>query len=793
MSANTYTYTGFDPVSSGTVVSAAINDSGEVAGTYVDTNQVTHGFTDIGGVISTFDVSGASTTDVTAVSNGGAIVGYAFNTSNPGLSNASGFVAQVGSTTTIAEPGTDVEPVAVNTAGEVVGNTDTGAFTFQNGTYTPVTISGAESVTVSGVTSAGTVFGNYIDSSGVQHGFTSGSTGLATIDPAGSQSTTVAGVTAGGEIVGTYVDASGNTAGFTDINGTFTEIQPFGDTFAVVTGVNDAGTVVGYDLDANGNQHGFIDLGGVVDAVNPTGSVNTSPTGINNAGEIVGTYDDAKGVEHAFTASVTPSYTITTIDPVVSGGVQTVALNGSGEIVGTYVDANGNAQGFTDIAGTITSFTASGTASTDVTAVNASGAFVGFGSAGNAVNGEAFVDSAGTVTNFASLPAGVQPVAINAGGEIVGNTGLTGFVTTSAGITSSVTVTSAASTQVAGLNNAGEIVGEYIDSAGVQHGFTDIAGVYSTIDPAGSVSTAVAAVNAGGEVVGTYSDGTNTYGFTDINGTLTQLAVSGSTFTVATGVNDAGTVIGYATISGLNQGFVDDGGTIGLLNPAGSVNTQPMAINDAGEIVGTYADANGVEHVFTATTTPACYCPGTLIRTDHGEVAVEDLAIGDRVITGDFTAEPVRWIGRRSYAARFLRGRPALLPVRIRAGALSDGVPHADLLVSPAHALLVDGVLVPAGELLNGTTILRETGLAVVEYIHIELARHDTVWANGAAAETFVDDDSRAMFSNAAEYAALYGGDAARAVYCAERVMDGYVLDAIRTRLNARAGQLAAA
>jgi autotransporter passenger strand-loop-strand repeat protein len=104
--------------------------------------------------------------------------------------------------------------------------------------------------------------------------------------------------------------------------------------------------------------------------------------------------------------------------------------------------------------------------------------------------------------------------------------------------------------------------------------------------------------------------------------------------------------------------------------------------------------------VVTEDTTP-CYCPGTLILTPDGEVPVEELKIGDRVVTLSGEARPIEWIGRRSYAGQFVLGRDDILPVCITAGALGEGIPRRDLWVSPNHALYLGGVLIEAKDLVH--------------------------------------------------------------------------------------------
>ncbi len=184
-----------------------------------------------------------------------------------------------------------------------------------------------------------------------------------------------------------------------------------------------------------------------------------------------------------------------------------------------------------------------------------------------------------------------------------------------------------------------------------------------------------------------------------------------------------------------------------------------------------------------------CFCAGTRIRTARGDIAVEALTEGEAVITESGNARPIRWIGRRSYAGRFIRGNRDVLPIRIDAGALADNVPARNLWLSPLHALYIDGMLIPAAELVNGTSIVQATTVEQVQYYHVELDTHDVLLAEATPAESFVDDNSRGMFRNAADYWAAHPGQPrGPARYCAPRVTQGYALEAIRRRIAARTG-----
>ncbi len=185
----------------------------------------------------------------------------------------------------------------------------------------------------------------------------------------------------------------------------------------------------------------------------------------------------------------------------------------------------------------------------------------------------------------------------------------------------------------------------------------------------------------------------------------------------------------------------------------------------------------------------ACFMAGALIRTPDGEAAVETMKVGDLVVTASGALRPLKWIGSRAYSARFAGNNRDLLPIRFKAGSLAEGVPTRDLLVSPKHAMFLDGVLIPAEHLVNGATIVQEPPGEDIHYFHLELETHDVLIAEGAFSESFVDDDSRSMFQNAHEFRELYPDERSReASYCKPRVEHGFALDRVRRRLAARAG-----
>lgn len=164
---------------------------------------------------------------------------------------------------------------------------------------------------------------------------------------------------------------------------------------------------------------------------------------------------------------------------------------------------------------------------------------------------------------------------------------------------------------------------------------------------------------------------------------------------------------------------------------------------DIPPFLGSTADSNPS----VAYSSLICFVRGSLIDTDRGPVAVEDLDLGDPVVTLDHGCQPIRWIGRRGLSRTELSGAPHMRPVRIRAGCLGESLPTKDLLVSQQHRMLVRSpivkrmfaaseVLVAAKHLLalDGVEIVEHAD--EVEYFHLLFDQHEIIFGNGAPTES---------------------------------------------------------
>ena len=276
--------------------------------------------------------------------------------------------------------------------------------------------------------------------------------------------------------------------------------------------------------------------------------------------------------------------------------------------------------------------------------------------------------------------------------------------------------------------------------------------------------------------VSTFSDGDSNYPIidNDDDGRLDEGADDFGTFTI----NFTGYTI---TVGGVEYGvFVDSSNYAVPLPQDGSTQT--------------LIPSSGTSNVYQAETSDTgvffCFATGTRIATPVGEVEVETLKIGDRLLTATGEAL-VKWIGRQTLRKR--QYGPHMQPVRIRAGALGGGLPHSDLTVTADHGMVLDALVINASALVNGDTIdfvpLDELEDSFTVY-HIETKDHDVILANGAPAETFVDAVTRSHFDNYQEYLDLYGAERIIREMPLPRIASARLVpQSIKHRLSVSAGE----
>jgi hypothetical protein len=364
--------------------------------------------------------------------------------------------------------------------------------------------------------------------------------------------------------------------------------------------------------------------------------------------------------------------------------------------------------------------------------------------------------SAGTFSGIGTQFVGFAQTTIDAGA----NWTLTGAETFVAGTTlaNSGSLTALDAT----LSDAGLVVNNgaiQIDPSSVT--FAALYGIGTVAIDSGSTLGTTGSVAAGETIV--FAAGNDWLG---VNPTAFAGQIDGFTFgdTIAlTGVTDG---FSPMIVNG-NTLQVDraDHPAVNLtLDPSGDYAGNSYVISTAGDI-----------------TEIPCFLHNTLIRTDRGDVAVQDLVCGECVLTLSGQNRPIIWIGTGQVLVD--RGRRgAATPIIVRKGALEDNVPYRDLCITKGHELFIDGVLIPAEFLVNHRSILWDDQQQTVSFYHIELATHDVLVANGAAAESYRDDGNRWLFCNANSR-----WQQAPQPPCARVLTGGPFVDAIWRRLLDRA------
>ncbi|ATJ92187.1 membrane protein [Acetobacter senegalensis] len=219
---------------------------------------------------------------------------------------------------------------------------------------------------------------------------------------------------------------------------------------------------------------------------------------------------------------------------------------------------------------------------------------------------------------------------------------------------------------------------------------------------------------------------------------------SGTSRTITLIGNDGSTIANYSVTiaSGANV-------PVGTYN--NSVNSQDLATNP---LKITYANGN--------TYIGACFLSDSMIRTPEGDVAVQDIQVGDSVVAyvdGQQVVRKVVWAGKTRVAVKAgLPDDEAGYPVRILKDALAEGVPYKDMLVTPEHCLFFNGLFTPVRMLVNGASIFYDHSITSYDYYHIETEQHSVIVADGVMTESYLDTGNRGSFRQEGTVVSLNAG-----------------------------------
>ena len=376
-------------------------------------------------------------------------------------------------------------------------------------------------------------------------------------------------------------------------------------------------------------------------------------------------------------------------------------------------------------------------------------------------SGTASVSSGGVTDNglitIASGTGFTDAGSLSGTGSLVVGAGGSATLT---GATSLASITDAGSLTLAGTDAAAislasgsqvTLSGNFSDSAAINGAgtLTVEAGVTATL-----VSGSIASVLDAGtlDLTGSFGGSIDMEG----NGAGTVVEFTGTSDVTNNTLNTAITNFGYGDtiVLGTADFALNSGDTLsetynsstGVLtvtdiNSGASLN---LNLGLTGGDPASYLTVSGSTGELTLT---LCFYPGTALATPSGEIKVEDIVAGDLLMTAN-GAKPVRWIGQSHIHTGFADPLRSL-PIRIRQGALGGGLPVRDLLISPDHAIAIDGVLVQASALVNGSSIIRDYDVPEqFTYYHVELDSHELLLAEGIEAESFVDNVDRMHFHN---------------------------------------------
>jgi Hint domain len=389
-------------------------------------------------------------------------------------------------------------------------------------------------------------------------------------------------------------------------------------------------------------------------------------------------------------------------------------------------------------------------------------------------------DPDGTVTTVNGIPFANVDTAASGGTISIASLLIGGNFVVPPGVTGTVNVTVALATLFPNTVYVGGNATISTTVSGLSGLTVDVDGGTATA-AGGALLGALSGMTVNLDNGGTFSNGSAL--ISALNGTTINFAATGGTFianaggallnlssTTINGFDAAKDTIEFQNLSAaLDHYTVTTSGSSQTIELFDNNNNEIGSVTVAGTAFTTgsfSAVGNGPLTVTQAGTTisvvpvpSTCFLAGTMIRTPKGEVAVEEIRVGDRVVVHDSDApRDVIWVGSKHVN---VRPGPALddagCPVCVLKDAIAEGVPFKDLLITPEHSLFFDGKLVPVRMLVNGRSIFYDTAIQSYDYYHIETSAHSVIYADGMPTESYLDTGNRRSFAQSSGVVNAFG------------------------------------
>lgn len=338
--------------------------------------------------------------------------------------------------------------------------------------------------------------------------------------------------------------------------------------------------------------------------------------------------------------------------------------------------------------------------------------------------------------------AALQVLTISAGSITVASGATLGTMFVSNGATATLDPASVVS--LVDVYSGGVVSGAHIGSGAEMVVYAGGTTVDTLIN--GSPDTALDYVSSGATAINTIISGaakTEARLTIESGAVLSNTSIGQHGEIVISGLKyDAG---GYTYVQGGTLYVVEDGQTWSTgLNGVYRAGTGAKAGATTGSADDFYLLNDGNGNTMIVYT---CFLPGSMIRLEQGEVAVEHVKRGDKICVFVDGREEIRTVKTvRKGMTKVETHQPddiAGWAVQIDKDAFAPNVPNRDLFVTPEHCFYFEGRFIPARMLVNGQTIRYDKSQDVFDYYHVETEQHSVIWANNALTESYLETGER--------------------------------------------------